>query len=241
MISLIRQGCLIILLALSPLVYADDYESAPPPLSLEDIANATKPTAKNQMDIPLTQEVADEINRLRGDAVARKDLLDAIRRMKQEQPKIQRYLTEYQLPPEVLAIPLVLSNYTVPGKVRDPGPGGIWAITMKQADEYGLIIDDSRDDRFNTQRATEMMFVYLTDLRNEFKDWLLVVTAVKLGEKQTKQLIAASNPHDAWTLARSGIAPPDFMPFLTKFSADALIIRQPALITANLTPKRIGD
>ncbi|MFZ2315856.1 MAG: transglycosylase SLT domain-containing protein [Gammaproteobacteria bacterium] len=241
MISLIRLCCIILLLTLSTLIYADDYASTPPQLSLEDIANATKPTAKNQLEIPLTQEIADEINHLRADAAARKKLLDAIQRMKIEQPKIQKYLTEYRLPPEFLALPLALSNYTTPGKVRDPGPAGIWAITMKQADEYGLIIDDSRDDRFNTPRATEMMFVYFTDLYNEFKDWLLVVTAAKIGEKQTKQLIAASNPHDAWTLARSTIAPVGFMQFLTQFSAYALIIRQPELITTNLAPSRIGD
>lgn len=240
MTSFIRLCCFVFIFALSALVYADDY-NAPPTLTLEEITNATKPTDKNQIEIPLTQEVADEINRIRGNEVDRKSLLAAMQRMKEEKPKIQTYIDEYKIPPELLAIPLVLTNYTAVGTVRNPEPAGVWKITMKQADEYGLIIDEARDDRFNIQRSTEMMFVYFTDLKTQFKDWLLVASAVKLGEKETKELIANTNPHDAWTLARSSSAPPDFLPYLVRFSAYALILRHPGLITDNLAPARIGD
>lgn len=241
MISFIRLCCFVFFFVLSPLSYADDYNNTPSQLTLEDITDAAKPTSKTQIDIPVTQEVADEINHIRNNETDRKNLLAAIQRLKEELPQIQQYIDEYHIPPELLALPLALSNYTAFGAVRDPGPAGVWKITMKQADDYGLIIDNTRDDRFNIKRSTEMEFVYLTDLYNQFKDWMLVVCAVQLGDKKTRQLIAGVNPHDAWTLARSSTAPPDFMPFLIRFSAYALILRQPGLITDNLAPARVGD
>lgn len=240
MTSSIRLCCFIILLALAPLIHAESNNTLPA-LTLEDITSATQPTSNAQMDIPLTQEVVDEINQIRSNEFDRKDLLAAIKRMKEDQPKIQHYLDEYHIPSAFLALPLVLSNYTALGTVAAPEAAGVWGITIQQANDYGLIIDSKRDDRFNIQRSTEMMYAYLTDLYAQFKDWLLVASAVNLGEKETKNLIANTNPHDAWTLARSPSAPSEFMTYLVRFSAYALILRCPELLTDNIKPKVVGD
>jgi membrane-bound lytic murein transglycosylase D len=63
------------------------------------------------------------------------------------------------------------------------GAMGFWQFIPSTGQEYGLTIDNHKDERRNIFRSTEAAIKFLKTLREEFGSWTLAAAAYNMGEK----------------------------------------------------------
>lgn len=95
-------------------------------------------------------------------------------------PLFEKHLNEYQIPEEIKYVPVIesgLSPYACsPSKAR-----GLWQFKEATASQYGLMVDQFRDDREDPLLSTIAACKYLSDLFDEFGDWQLALIAYNCG------------------------------------------------------------
>lgn len=135
-------------------------------------------------------------------------------------PMILAELREQGLPRELAALPLVESAFE-PRAVSRAGAAGLWQLMPVTARRFGLIVDASCDERFDTRKATQAALRYLRRLHGHFRDWPLALAAYNCGEGALSTLLRR---HGADSLAALSVAGRDAMPqetlrFVPKFVA----------------------
>lgn len=157
-----------------------------------------------EMDVvyPADEQMADALVRLAGSAAGVRFVEQGVERSATHGPAIQEALVERRLPAVLAAVPLVESGYD-PG-FRDATGAGLWGLSEDTAIALGLTVDEARDERFDTDRATEVALDYFVALYNEFGDWGLVLAAYNQGPPHVRAAMAEEGTDDPWTLARTG-------------------------------------
>lgn len=207
------------------------------PLTANEVTQIiTQSDKQNIFHVTATPEVVTEINRYRSNLNAKETKLAALKRMTHYQPYIENELKKNNMPIELLTIPLVESGYKpLPENVNPVRAAGIWQIIPSTAKNYGLILNENRDDRMNLERSTKAALNLLKDNYARFHDWKLAVIAYEIGEKETERLIKATGSRDAWKIAHSQHVPAkykeSFLKFLATFDASVIIFRNPSLLT----------
>lgn len=135
-------------------------------------------------------------------------------------PMILAELREQGLPRELAALPLVESAFE-PRAVSHAGAAGLWQLMPITARRFGLIVDASCDERFDSRKATQAALRYLRWLHGHFRDWPLALAAYNCGEGA---LTALLRRHGADSLAALSVVGRDAMPqetlrFVPKFVA----------------------
>lgn len=194
------------------------------------IANSV---TNNDLQVTAAPEVVAEINNIRGSEQARTYMQTALKNMQQYHTYIHAELKKSNIPQDFLALPLVESGYRpLDQKVNPVQAAGIWQFIPATAHRFGLVINDTRDDRLNTHMATRAAIAYLNALYAQFKDWKLAAIAYEYGEDQTAQLIQAIGSRDPWVLARSPAAPKELKSYLSLLDAAIIIMHNPTLVSA---------
>ncbi len=108
------------------------------------------------------------------------------------------------MPAEVALLPLIESSYQ-PHALSPGKAGGLWQFRSKTAQNFGLKVSKSKDERFDIEASTEAALNYLDYLNDMFDgDWLLTFAAYNAGEGRVQQAIkrnAKNNrPVDYWSL-----------------------------------------
>lgn len=201
-------------------------------LSKQQIASLIQEShIAKSFQITAAPEVVAEINNIRNSKQARSMMRNSLKRMSKYLPIIQRELRKKSLPDDLVVVPLVESGYQPLEESRNPVlAAGIWQIIPETAKRFGLVIDDSRDDRLDTERSTQAALTYLNANYQQFHDWKLAFVAYEIGENNTERLIKKTGSHEAWTLARSLHAPKGLKDSLARFDAALIIMRNPALL-----------
>jgi beta-lactamase regulating signal transducer with metallopeptidase domain len=186
--------------------------------------------------IKATPEVVAEINRIRTNAKERSIMNAALERMKQYKPVIQAGLRNDAMPEDLLALPLIESGYRpLPASENRVQAAGIWQIIPETATSLGLVVNNKRDDRLNTELSTKAALKYLNSLYAQFHDWKLAVVAYEIGEKETERLINESGSRDAWKLEQSyrlsANDKNELKKYLAMFDASVIIMHNPELIS----------
>lgn len=212
--------------------YALDTHSTMDALSTKELSVLID-RADNVFHITATPEVVKQINEVRASEQGSAYLRAALVRMKQYQANIEQQLKNYNMPKDLLSIPLVESGYRpLEAKQNPVSAAGIWQIIPSTGKNLGLVINENRDDRMNTELATKAALKYLNALYAQFKDWKLAVIAYEYGEDQVEKLINQVGSRNAWMLARSKEAPAKMKDFLALFDASVIIMQNPSLISS---------
>jgi hypothetical protein len=95
------------------------------------------------------------------------------------------------------------------------------------ARELGLKVNGRRDERTNYYKSTRAAALYLRDLHNEFKDWLLVLAAYNAGPVPVYRAIHRSHSRNFWALER--YLPAESRQHVKRFIATAWYFDQPIL------------
>jgi membrane-bound lytic murein transglycosylase D len=209
------------------------------PLSLEETQRLVAAiAARCDLHCPLPMTVNDAVvarlNHYITDPGRAKDMHAALQRMDQVRPMIDSYLKTYQLPKELVAVPLVESGYQnlsqadwdrrLAGK---PVVGaGLWMFIRATARNFGLAVSPKMDERLDPESSTDAAMRLLASDKERFGDWWLALSAYNAGTTAVKEAIHAGGTRDAWKLNEQGLLN-DYIVFIT---AAVILIDNPQLV-----------
>ena len=110
----------------------------------------------------------------------------ATQRIERLRPALEPILHEIGVPVEFAAVVLVESGGQ-PAALSPKGARGLWQLMPDTARRYGLVVDDTRDDRLDVLRSTRAAGQYLRDLYAQFHDWQLALAAYNAGEQTVQR------------------------------------------------------
>ncbi|MCI5066531.1 lytic transglycosylase domain-containing protein [bacterium] len=163
-----------------------------------------------------TDEVKREYARLLGNQ--RRGLLQAMARAKPQLPFLARILASRGVPPELLVVPIVESEFR-PTVASGRGAVGLWQFTKITGRHYGLRTGIFRDDRKDPLRSTDAAARHLRDLYQHFSDWPLALAAYNAGITRVRRACSKRRRCDYWELIRARALPPQTRRYVPRILA----------------------
>jgi membrane-bound lytic murein transglycosylase D len=166
------------------------------------------------------------------------DCLSIIRlRSKRPFTIIDSILEHYGMPAELRYLAVIESELksTAVSRVGARGP---WQLMAETARDLGLKVNSRRDERTNYYKSTRAAALYLRDLHNEFKDWLLVLAAYNAGPAPVYRAMHRSHSRNFWALER--YLPAESRQHVKRFIATAWYFDQPVPNVVEPMPNAVG-
>ena len=182
-----------------------------------------------QFPITVNEAVVKELNRYLGTPDGREFIKMALARLENHQSLVERKLSEYGLPKELMSLPIMESGYeNLPQSTHPFHSAGVWQFIPQTARNYGMRVDANVDERLNVEKETDAACRYLGSLNLRFQNWELVVLAYNAGENLVQQGVTKTGSKNAWTLIDQGFT--GDTGYLPKMIASLLIMNNPALL-----------
>lgn len=108
-------------------------------------------------------------------------------------------LVEHHLPRELKYLAVIESELKI-SSLSWAGAVGPWQLMPVTARQLGLKVNNNVDERKNYIKSTHAASKYLTDLYNQFGDWLLVIAAYNGGPGAVLRAIKKSGSRNFWDL-----------------------------------------
>lgn len=179
----------------------------------------------SEFPVVVNEAVLEQLNRYIGTPDGRTYMRDALTRMATYRPMIEKKIGAYNVPIELLAIPIVESGFK---NISGRRAVGIWQFIPESARNFGLRVDEHRDERLNEELETDAGLRYLLSNRLRFQDWQLAVLAYNSGENHVQRGIDATGSRDAWKLIHSGFE--NDKSYLAKVMAAIIILKNPSTV-----------
>jgi len=143
---------------------------------------------------------------------------------------VEEKIVEYQLPKELVYLPVIESEYS-PFAVSRSGATGIWQFMRNSISGYGLSISEWTDDRKDFMKSTDAALRKLRDNYKALGDWPLAIAAYNAGLGAVTRAIRSSNGEsiDFWHLYESKKLSREPLSYVPKFLAVASILSYPEL------------
>jgi hypothetical protein len=114
-------------------------------------------------------------------------------------PTIERMLKEKGLPDDLKYLAIAESALRMHAGSRK-GAMGVWQLMPQTARKYGLMVNNSIDERRNLYLSTPAALVYLNDLHDRFGSWSLSLAAYNMGEEGLEAEILEQGISDYYRL-----------------------------------------
>jgi len=181
----------------------------------------------SEFPVVVNDLVLIQLNRYLGTPEGRDYMKSSLKRMDDYRSLVEGKLREYQVPMEIMAIPIVESGYKNLEERKNIMYGaGLWQFIRPTAAVFGLKVDESIDERLNPVLATDAAMRYLLSNKLRFNDWHLSVLAYNIGESRVQKAIDELKSRDAWVLLRRGYE--NDKNYLAKVMAAILIMKNPS-------------
>jgi beta-lactamase regulating signal transducer with metallopeptidase domain len=194
-------------------------------------AEAMAENARSGSEFPVVVNdlVLAQLNRYLGTPDGREFFRTSVARMQNWRETIEGSIGAYQLPVELMAVPLVESGYRNLTQSGNPAHGaGIWMFIARTARAYGLRVDDQTDDRLDVPKETDAAMRLLSALHLRFQDWGLALLGYNAGAGMVARAIDATGSRDVWQLVRAGYEnDPDYV---ARVMAAVLITKNPEIL-----------
>jgi membrane-bound lytic murein transglycosylase D len=112
---------------------------------------------------------------------------------------IDQVLSQYKLPHELKYLAVIESHLKTTATSR-VGAAGPWQFMPETARDYGLIVNEERDDRRDFFASTHAAAKMLNNLFELYQDWLLVIAAYNGGAGRVDEAIRESSSRNFWQL-----------------------------------------
>lgn len=187
---------------------------------------ATIANQNSELPIVVNDLVLKELNRYTGTPEGREFMRRSLQRMENYLNIVESKIKEYQVPSELMAIPIVESGYQNLEQKDHQGWGaGLWMFIVSTAKTYGLRVDDNIDERLNVDLLTDAAMRYLKSNQLRFKDWTLSILAYNIGEQNVQNGINKAQSRDAWKIIRMGFE--NDRDYLPRVMAAIIIMKNP--------------
>lgn len=110
-------------------------------------------------------------------------------------PMIEAHLHTVGLPEGLKYLPMVESGLRTTARSR-AGAVGLWQFMPGTARQYGLVVNDTLDERQDPERSTQAAVRLLADLFDQFGDWRLALSAYNCGPGRVKRLQRQAGQED---------------------------------------------
>jgi membrane-bound lytic murein transglycosylase D len=191
-------------------------------------AMAARAQSETGFPVVINDLVLKQLNRYIGTPEGREFMRESLVRMENHKATVSKYLQKYDMPVEIMAVPIVESGYqnlTQAQSSPTAKSAGLWQFIPSTARNYGLIVNSQKDERLDVGLNTDAAMRYLQSNRLRFKDWALSALAYNMGENAVQKGIDAVGSRDAWALIRKGYeGDKDYLP---KLMAAILIMQNP--------------
>ena len=95
-------------------------------------------------------------------------------------PILEPILKEEGVPADFIYLCCIESNLNMRAK-SPAGAAGLWQFMPETGRQYGLVVNDEVDERYNTIKATHAACKYFKDAYKRFGDWMNVAAAYNAG------------------------------------------------------------
>ncbi|RUM61867.1 MAG: hypothetical protein DSY59_01130, partial [Persephonella sp.] len=129
----------------------------------------------------------------------KKHLKEILIRGKRYIPLIKDVFAKYNIPDELVFLPIIESSFDVRA-VSPSGAVGLWQFMPKTAKHYGLRIDRWIDERYDIEKSTIAAARYIRDLHSSFGNWYFVLSGYNIGEYAVKRKVGDRYKYDFWEL-----------------------------------------
>lgn len=107
-------------------------------------------------------------------------------------PYLLEEITRHGLPADLVLVPMVESAFETTA-LSPKQAAGIWQFIPSTGQQYGLVVSDGYDGRYDIHAATQAACRYLKHLNHLFSgDWMLAFAAYNAGEGAVQRAIDAS-------------------------------------------------
>jgi hypothetical protein len=131
---------------------------------------------------------------------------------------IKGILQSKGLPTNLIGIVAVESGFN-PVALSPRGAAGLWQLMPGTARQYGLVVNDNQDDRFDMLKSTVAAAHYLRALHDLFGDWPLALAAYNAGPNRVWKGLDRFNAPNFWVLNRNLALPDETRDYVPKVLA----------------------
>jgi len=130
---------------------------------------------------------------------------------------IRAEIEERGLPPELLYLPVIESEYRITAKSRT-GAAGFWQFMENSIKPY-MRITEWVDERYDFYKSTRGALSKLADNYAIYGDWALAIAGYNCGNTALRKAIKTAGSSDYWTLAENGKLKKDTIQYVPKLLA----------------------
>jgi membrane-bound lytic murein transglycosylase D len=158
---------------------------------------------------------------------ARGDIQKALERSGMYRAMIVKILREYDLPDELVYLPVIESFYNN-DCLSGAGALGLWQLMPERARHLGLKVNYWVDERKDPEKATRAACRYLKELYQMFDDWHMALAAYNRGEYGLARDLRFSNATNIREIRERRAVPKETECFVPQYIACTLIGNNPA-------------
>jgi membrane-bound lytic murein transglycosylase D len=130
------------------------------------------------------------------------------------------------LPPELLYLPVIESNY-VPTAKSKSGAVGLWQFMRNSIAPFDMRVDDWVDERMDFWKSTQGALRKLEENYDVLGDWPLALAAYNSGLGGINQIIRQTGIRDYWELSRRNALRTETVHYVPKLLAVAQLFSEP--------------
>lgn len=207
----------------------DDFKTVFTKLNTALHASAAKHASGTSYKIPMDENnelVQKYVKLYTENPAAKRLIMDALKRSGCYRPMILQTLKEYDLPEELVYLPVVESLYRV-GDRSHAGALGLWQIMPERARALDLKLNYWVDERRDPEKSTRAAAQYLRELYMMLDDWHLVLAGYNRGEYGLVRDLRFSNATNICEMADRRAVPKETRLYVPQFIAVCLIAANP--------------
>jgi len=111
-------------------------------------------------------------------------------------PRVEPILKANNIPDDFKYL-MVVESLMDPNAVSPKGAAGLWQFMPKTAENYGLVVNDRIDERYQIIKATDAACRYLRAAYEKFGDWVAVAQSYNIGQTRIQGELARQDVDDA--------------------------------------------
>jgi membrane-bound lytic murein transglycosylase D len=136
---------------------------------------------------------------------------------------IRREIEERGLPPELIYLPIIESQYLASALSRS-GAAGLWQFMKNSIGPFDMKINDWMDERRDFWKSTQGALRKLEENYRHLDDWALALAAYNTGLGGVNRVIRNSGIRDYWLLSEKKLLRNETVHYVPKFLAAAYIL-----------------